>query len=129
MHWFNSQMARETDWERMVVLCNAMLQWCGGLDGFVRAWGEAFEDARRRRPGGRVVMGALHALLRLTELCDRNRPPERDYRKMSDEELRERQRHGALEVKALRREVRNWEARAAGEEAPPPPDEDDDGDG
>jgi hypothetical protein len=73
-------------------LCRIMARRFGGLDSLAKAWKTAIDAAAAARPGSRMVLNSLLAIVRLLEIswlqAKRNeKPPSLPVEYMSDEEL------------------------------------------
>ena len=64
------------------LLCSAMISHFGGLQGFIGAWSDYYQYARKQR--GLGAYRCLESVIRLMQYCEENR---RDTSEMTDEEL------------------------------------------
>ena len=75
----------------MPAMCTAMVQQFGGLERLCAEWKRHIEIAAARRPGSRMVLQSLRAIVKLIEIADAEAKKRKanmpDVRDLSDEEL------------------------------------------
>ena len=49
---FTTRLKNETDDRRVRLLCLALIDYFGGVDQFLAAWIQHYEQAREKNPGG-----------------------------------------------------------------------------
>jgi len=68
----------------VALLCKAMVQHFGGVQGFVDAWTQQIDRIRLEQPGSKKALDFFQAVVRMIEFCDSTEP---GVSELTDEEL------------------------------------------
>jgi len=70
--------------KQVELLCGAMIQRFGGMEGLFAAWVRQVEAAQSAQPGSKKVLDFYQAIFRMIEYCNSG---QRDLAEISDEDL------------------------------------------